>query len=63
MFDLNPFDMDMDGNVDGIDFLGFDYLMRELLGPDESEDRYEESELDEDDYWAGTAGEIKHRLM
>jgi hypothetical protein len=24
----NPFDMDFDGDVDGIDFLGFDYFMR-----------------------------------
>ena len=28
MPDSNPFDMDLDGDVDGIDFLGFDYFMR-----------------------------------
>jgi hypothetical protein len=31
MPDFNPFDMDFDGDVDGIDFLGFDYLMRRVL--------------------------------
>ncbi|HUW12955.1 MAG TPA: restriction endonuclease [Anaerolineae bacterium] len=30
MPDFNPFDMDFDGNVDGIDFLGFDYLTRHI---------------------------------
>ena len=29
---FNPFDMDFDGDVDGIDFLGFDYLMRHNQG-------------------------------
>lgn len=48
--DFNPFDMDFDGDVDGIDFLGFDYLMRHVLGPDESEDDHEEAETDEADY-------------
>ena len=28
MPDSNPFDMDLDADVDGIDFLGFDYFMR-----------------------------------
>jgi hypothetical protein len=28
MPNFNPFDMDLDGDVDGIDFLGFDYFMR-----------------------------------
>lgn len=28
MPDFNPFDMDLDGDVDGIDFLWFDYFMR-----------------------------------
>jgi len=28
MPDFNPFDMDSDGDVDGVDFLGFDYFMR-----------------------------------
>ena len=31
MPDFNRFDMDFDGDVDGIDFLGFDYLMRRVL--------------------------------
>ena len=34
---FNPFDMDLDGDVDGIDFLGFHYLMRRVLQPDEKE--------------------------
>lgn len=34
----NPFDMDFDGDVDGIDFLGFDYLMRCILGRQQPED-------------------------
>ena len=38
MFDFDSFDMNMDGNVDGIDFLGFDYLMRHVLEPDQDED-------------------------
>jgi len=37
MPDFNPFDMDMDGDVDGIDFLGFRYLMRRVLQPDAKE--------------------------
>lgn len=28
---FNPFDMDFDGDVDGIDFLGVDYLVRRVL--------------------------------
>jgi hypothetical protein len=32
MPDLNPFDMDSDGDVDGVDFLGFDYFMRHVQG-------------------------------
>ncbi len=39
---FNPFDMDMDGNVDGIDFLGFHYLMEHVLSPDSSEDKCDE---------------------
>lgn len=31
MPDFNPFDMDLDGYVDGIDFLGFNCLMRHVL--------------------------------
>lgn len=63
MPDFNPFDMDFDGDVDGIDFLGFDYLMRRVLRPnrdeaaddelddgDDPEDDNEDSEIDEDDY-------------
>jgi hypothetical protein len=34
MPDFNPFDMDLDGDVDGIDFLGFDCLTRHVLQPD-----------------------------
>jgi hypothetical protein len=37
MPDFNPFDMELDGDVDGIDFLGFDYLARHVLQPDEGE--------------------------
>jgi len=72
MPDFNPFDMDFDGDVDGIDFLGFHYLTRHVLQPDEdkedgnpweascidderdddfeTEDDFEESEMDEDDW-------------
>jgi hypothetical protein len=32
---FNPFDMDFDGDVDGIDFLGFEYLMRRVLPREE----------------------------
>lgn len=42
MFDFEPFDMDSEGDVDGIDFLGFDYLMRYVFAPDGSEDRCDE---------------------
>lgn len=38
MPDFNPFDMDRDGDADGIDFLGLDYLMEHVLSPDSSED-------------------------
>ena len=38
MFDFDPFDMDMDGDIDGIDFLGFDHLMRYVLGRRQVED-------------------------
>jgi hypothetical protein len=38
MFDVDPFDMDMDGIVDGVDFLGFDYLIRYVLGREDSEE-------------------------
>ena len=37
MPDFNPFDIDCDGDVGGIDFLGFDYLMRSVLQRDEDE--------------------------
>ena len=47
---FNPFDMDMDGDVAGIDFLGFDYLVRHVLSSDEPEDDHEDSEIDEDDH-------------
>jgi hypothetical protein len=32
MPDSSPFDMDLDGDVDGIDFLGFDYFVRNSQG-------------------------------
>lgn len=32
MPDFDPFDMDMDGDVDGVDFLGFDQLVRHIEG-------------------------------
>ena len=38
MLGLDPFDMDFDGDVDGIDFLGFDYLMPCLLDRRRPED-------------------------
>lgn len=60
MPDFNPFDMDRDGDVDGIDFLGFDYLMRRVLQPDrdeEADDGWDDDDEvaddefeDEDDY-------------
>jgi LysM repeat protein len=37
MPDFNPFDMDGDGDVDGIDFLGFDYLMQHGPGDTQSD--------------------------
>ncbi|HUW12645.1 MAG TPA: hypothetical protein VM537_23155 [Anaerolineae bacterium] len=42
--DFNPFDTDSDGDVDGINFLGFDYLIRRVLRPDEDK---------RDDDWDG----------
>lgn len=39
MFDFDPFDMDMDGGVHPIGFLGFDYLIRYVLGRDDDEDK------------------------
>jgi hypothetical protein len=35
--DLDPFDLDLDGDVDGIDFPRFDRPMRRVLRPDEDE--------------------------
>ena len=46
MPDFNAFDMDMDGDVDGIDFLGFDYLMRHVLRRRGSEDTADTGEVD-----------------
>jgi hypothetical protein len=51
MPDFNPFDMDGDGDVDGIDFLGFDYLMRYVVGRKEDKD---DEELGPDDERADT---------
>ena len=36
MPEFNPFDMDLDGDVDGIDFLGFQYLVQAASGFHES---------------------------
>ena len=44
MPDFDPFDMDFDGDVDGIDFLGFDYLRRRVLGTDRDEGDIEEGD-------------------
>ena len=44
MFDFDPFDMDMDGDVNAIDFLGFDYLIRYVLGREDSEEEDEATE-------------------
>ena len=56
MPEFNPFDMDFDGDVDGIDLLGFDYLARWVLqqGEDEqdgdaSNASYTDDEWDESD--------------
>jgi hypothetical protein len=47
MPDSNPFDMDFDGDVDGIDFLGFDHFMRHGLGRGaESAPRGDDAALD-----------------
>jgi hypothetical protein len=35
MFDFDALDMDFDGDVDRIDFLGFGYLMPYLPAPDD----------------------------
>jgi hypothetical protein len=52
MPDFNPFDMDFDGDVDGIDFLGFDYLMRRVLQRDQDErDCGEQNALRAHDEW------------
>ena len=47
MPEFNPFDMDFDGDVDGIDFLGFDYLVRRVLGTEQGQEEVE----DDDDQW------------
>ena len=58
---FNPFDMDFDGDVDGIDFLGFHYLTRQVLQPDEeaedgwgddhkADDDHEQCDMDEDGF-------------
>jgi hypothetical protein len=55
MPDFNPFDMDLDGDVDGIDFLGFDCLTRHVLQPDGEADDYwhGEDEADDDEHETG----------
>ena len=47
MPEFNPFDMDFDGDVDGINFLGFHYLMRRVMRTD----RDQEEVRDDDDSW------------
>ncbi len=52
MFEFDP--LDMDGDVDGIDFLGFDYLIQHLLAPeDEASDEVKEEDhlLDDEIPW------------
>ena len=44
MPEFNPFDMDFDGDVDGIDFLAFDYLIRHVLGRDRVEDQVKDDD-------------------
>ena len=54
MFEFEFFDMDMDGDVDGNDFLGFDYLIQHLLAPeDEASDEVKEEDhlLDDEIPW------------
>jgi hypothetical protein len=34
MPDFSPFDMNLDGDVDRVDFPGFDYLVRDVQGSD-----------------------------
>jgi len=54
MPDSNPFDMGFDGDVDGIDFLGFDYLMRRVLQPardEEADDGWDGEDEADDDEW------------
>jgi len=46
MPDLDLFDMDMDGDVDDVDFLGFDYLMRHFLRRGGSENTADTGEVD-----------------
>lgn len=48
MFDFDPFDLDFHGDVDGIDLLRFDYLMRHELGHDEDEDEEERERGDDE---------------
>ena len=57
MFDFDPFDMDVDCDIDGIDFLGFDYLMRYLLGRKEGKD---DEELGPDDEGTGNGDDYDY---
>jgi hypothetical protein len=45
MPEFDPFDIDFDGDVDGIDFLGFDYLVRRVLRPDADKQENDEGEF------------------
>lgn len=47
--DFDPFDMDFDGYVDGIHFLGFEYLEGHVLGCHEFEGDYQQSEVGYDE--------------
>ena len=52
MPNFNPFDVDFDGDVDGIDSLGFNYLTRCVLRSDgDEQDDDERSASWSDDQW------------
>jgi hypothetical protein len=54
MSDFDPFDLDMDGDLDGIDFLGFDYFIRYVLGREDSENE------EMDDSWDAEVNHDNH---
>lgn len=57
IFDFDPFDMDFDGDVDGIDFLGFDYLIGHVFGRKEGKD---DEELGPDDEGTGNGDDYDY---